>query len=787
MSGPFGSSQWMYSSGGFYPYAIDNSLRFNDDDSAYLTRTPSSAGNRKTWTWSGWVKRGNLGTLQGLFHCYDGAASRRSSIVFNTDNTIGVDQGGSSTSGLVDTVAVFRDTSAWYHIVVRADYSNGTASDRVKIYVNGVLQSVSTSDDFDNADGLINSTNAHELGSFDGSGQFLDGYMADVNFIDGTALDPTSFGETKSGIWIPKKYSGSYNTNGFYLKFAGNPNDSSGNSNNWTANNISSHDYMPDSPTNFFATFNPLDNIGTSNFSEGNLKVGSSTGSVTQKTRSTFAVSQNFYFEAYKVDGGTQNFNVGVATATADIGSTGNTGVYTKNYSGGTGDILMFAYSASANALWTGLNGTWDNSATVAEIEAGTTTNATHTGIADEAIAAVFIDQATSYSGRIIANFGQDSTFAGGTTAGGNTDANGVGDFKYAPPSGLSPFLALCSNNLPAPAIDPADDDTPEDYFNTVLYTGNSGTNAITGVGFQPDFVWVKSRNDTYNHELYDVIRGQQRLYSNLTSAEDTGSLTSFDSDGFTHTSGSIGGNASGTTYASWNWKAGGTAVSNTDGSITSQVSANTKAGFSIASYTGNGLTNQSIGHGLNNAPEMMIVKARSFGPSAWSVYTAKTGAGDELLLNTTAASATAANVWNNTAPTSSVFTVGTAASTNQNTATYIAYIFHSVEGYSKVGSYTGNGSSDGPFVYTGFRPTFVITKFSSSTGNWVMFDAERNNYNVIDDWLLANSSNAEGTGTALDFLSNGFKLRASGSGWNDSGTYIYLAFGQSFKYANAR
>jgi len=217
---------------GFYDFPLEQSLRFNDDDSAHLNRTPASAGNRKTWTWSGWVKRGNLGTNQGLFHSYDGESSRRSAIQFNSNDTIGWDQGGSGTSGLVDTVAVYRDPSAWYHIVAVADFSNGTPANRAKLYVNGVLQTLTTSDDFENADGLINSTNEHQIGKNDGGGILGDFYLAEVNFIDGTALDPTSFGETKSGVWIPKAYSGSYGTNGFHLEFAGNANDSSGNGNN---------------------------------------------------------------------------------------------------------------------------------------------------------------------------------------------------------------------------------------------------------------------------------------------------------------------------------------------------------------------------------------------------------------------------------------------------------------------------------------------------------------------------------------------------------------------------
>ena len=571
--------------GGFYDYEINDSLRFNDNDSAYLSRTPSSATNRTTWTWSAWVKRGNISQSSNMFIAYSGANDFEY-IRFDSDDTIRYTfYVSGSQQNLLSTSGKFRDTSSWYHILVQR---SGSSSE---IYVNGIQQALNIGARV-SGNGYFNSTNAHNIGRFTSGSQYFDGYMTEINFIDGQSLAPTSFGEAKEGTWIPKSYGGSYGTNGFHLEFNSNTNDTSGNGNNWTANNISAHDYVPDSPTNNFATFNPLDNIGTSNFSEGNLKVGSSTGSVTQKTRSTFAVSQNFYFEAYRVDGGTQNFNVGVATATADIGSTGNTGVYTKNYSGGAGDILMFAYSASANALWTGLNGTWDNSATVAEIEAGTTTNATHTGIADEPIAAVYIDQATSYSGRIITNFGQDSTFAGATTAGGNTDANGVGDFKYAPPSG---FLSLCSANLPEPVVGPLGDSLSDENFNTVLWTGTGSGQSITGMGFQPDWLWFKQRNGGSDHALIDSVRGvNQGLISNSTAQEVTSGasndLVSFDSDGFTtgtpQNFGSLG--SSGLTIATWGWKAG-TAFSNSAGSngatIASSGSVNTDAGFSIVSY----------------------------------------------------------------------------------------------------------------------------------------------------------------------------------------------------------
>jgi hypothetical protein len=314
------------------------------------------------------------------------------------------------------------------------------------------------------------------------------------------------------------------------------------------------------------------------------------------------------------------------------------------------------------------------------------------------------------------------------------------------------------------------------DYFNTKLYTGNNSSQSITGVGFQPDLLWIKSRGGIGNHFLSDVIRGStKRLKSNATDAEDTiTSLSSFDSDGFTLSN--TGYNGSGETFATWNWKANGTGVANTDGSISSTVSANTTSGFSIVSYTGTG-SSATIGHGLSSAPRMVIVKERS-GVDAWIVGHSSIGFTKNLLLNATNAEYADSTIWNNTSPTSSVFSVGSSASTNQSSATYIAYCFAEKQGYSKFGSYTGNGNADGTFVYTGFKPAFLMVKNISTTDDWRMFDNRRPGINVIDDELKANLSNAEGTGDKMDFLSNGVKFRVNSS-VNASGTFIYMAFAE--------
>jgi hypothetical protein len=325
--------------------------------------------------------------------------------------------------------------------------------------------------------------------------------------------------------------------------------------------------------------------------------------------------------------------------------------------------------------------------------------------------------------------------------------------------------------------------------FNPVLYTGTSATQSITGVGFQPDFVWLKARSGAFQHGQFDAVRGATKgLVSNTTDAETTFSaVTSFNSNGFTN---GTDYNNSGTTYVSWNWKANGAGSSNTAGSITSTVSANTTAGFSVVTYTGTG-ANATIGHGLGAVPKMIIVKDRTSALN-WRVYHVSTGNDGGMFLNTTGAYASNSGMWNSTTPTSTVFTVGTDQGTNFSTDSFVAYCFAEVAGYSAFGSYTGNGSTDGPFIYTGFKPAFVVVKRTNTTGDWPMVDSTRDPYNVAQYGLYANSSISEasfGSPTPMyDFNSNGFKIRNTFANTNASGgTYIYMAFASNpFKYANA-
>ena len=326
------------------------------------------------------------------------------------------------------------------------------------------------------------------------------------------------------------------------------------------------------------------------------------------------------------------------------------------------------------------------------------------------------------------------------------------------------------------------DIDKPTDYFNTKLYTGNGSTQSITGVGFQPDWVWIKDRDDTYKHILVDSVRGATKhISSNTTSAEitNTANVTSFASDGFALSSdGNVNANAD--KYVAWNWLAGGTASSNTDGSITSTVSANTTSGFSIVSWSGDG-SDATIGHGLSSTPKMIIHKHRS-GTVQWNVYHASAGTGGYLRIDGDNAFSSNSGFFG-TAPTSSVFSPGShpymSGSGNDN----IAYCFAEKKGYSKFGSYTGNGNADGTFVYTGFKPAFVLYKQSSSAGNqWEMRDNLRDvTFNPTDKALAPNLSSAEFTTDPIDLLSNGFKFRGGNGQDNGSGsTYIYMCFAEN-------
>ena len=334
------------------------------------------------------------------------------------------------------------------------------------------------------------------------------------------------------------------------------------------------------------------------------------------------------------------------------------------------------------------------------------------------------------------------------------------------------------------------------------LYTGNGSTqsisNAVNSVSFQPDLVWLKSRSIVASNELIDAVRGAEKtLYSNLTNAEDITSptVTAFNSNGFS-VGAVYGANTNAATYVGWQWKAGGTAVSNTAGTITSSVSANTTAGFSVVTYTGNGTGGATVGHGVQvggvaTAPSFIIVKNRGTTATDWECYQITLGNTYRIRLNRAFAADTGGALWANTTPTSTVFSVASDLDVNSSSETYVAYCWAPVAGYSAFGSYTGNGSADGPFIYTGFRPRWILIKSSTVATSWYLLDSARETYNEEKIFLYPDLSQADSPQSAgVDFLSNGFKVRAgAGLGINNSsGGYIYAAFAENpLKYANAR
>lgn len=791
----FAASKTASVSGG---YQISRSLRFNSADSSYLIRTPSTASNRKTWTWSAWVKRSKLGTRQQIFNARPGPSEV---IEFYTNDVISMFDYTGGVVYQLNTTQVFRDVSAWYHIVWMKDTTQATDTNRMKLYINGVqVTSFSTANyPAQNSESYINNNVNHHLGTTETTDLFLDGYMTEVNFIDGQALTPSSFGETnaQTGVWQPKAYSGSYGTNGFYLNFSDNSNttaatlgkDYSGNGNNWTPNNFSvtagaGNDSLVDSPTSYgtdtgvggtvrgnYATLNPL--LGsTATLSNGNLNMV--VGTTATKVLATIGMSSGKWYWEYSYTDISGDGICGIATSQASITAHVGLDAYSWGYVAGTGNKVTNSSSSAYGASYT----TGDVIGVAFDADAGTLVfykNGTSQGTAYSSLTSgpyfpAFGDNAAGASSTLWANFGQRP-------------------FAYTAPSG---YKALCTQNLPTPTIGATTATQAGKYYNAVTYTGNGSSRSITGLGFQPDFTWIKARSVAYSHRLADAVRGAgKELYSDDTAAETTNSangyVTSFDSDGFSLGTG-IGVNANTQTFVAWNWKANGAGSTNTAGSITSTVSANTTSGFSIVTFTTQSSGTATIGHGLGSAPSMIIAKPRALGES-WYTYHSVLGAGNFITLNGTGASTASTTMWNNTSPTSTVFSMGTNWA---NVGTMVAYCFSEVAGFSKFGSYVGNGSADGPFVYTGMRPAYFLTRNITDGGNWNLYDATRGPYNLDTPMIIPNSSASEYSG-GIDLLSNGIKIRTddspAGSNVNQSGkTYIFAAFASNpFKYSLAR
>ena len=805
-------------------YKISRSVRTRSSASAYFNRTLTTPTNNKIWTWSGWVKRGTLGAAQTLFSGQVDV-NNWGIIAFLSGDTLSFQQADAgSVTSTVTTTQVFRDSSAWYHIIVVFDSTQATAANRLKMYVNGVQITAFGTATYlaQNTASRINTAIAHQISRYISAAQYFDGYMTEINFIDGQALTPSSFGETDTltGVWKAKKYAGTYGTNGFYLNFSDNSNntattigkDNSGNGNNWTPNNISvtagsTYDSMTDVPTLYadgdngrgnYPVLNPLWRLGSAGQatpSNGNL-TASSLGNNILASTIPLPSTGKWYMEFTLTTG--QYADYGIASSSG-LGGGSSTGVYGAYYNGSnlflangagstsdgnqantTGDIGLIAVDVDNNKMWIGRT----RSGTTVWMGGGSPSAGTSPSFSASGGGGVY---ATTFNAQTFNN----PFVASGAGADVWNVNFGQRPFTNTPPTG---FVALNTQNLPTPTIT-----NGASYMAATTYTGTGSAltiaNTIGNASFQPDFVWVKGRSGATDHALYDAVRGvQKQLESNTTTAEttETTGLTAFGSTGFT-----VGAlaqmNTNTATYVGWQWNAGGSTVTNTSGSISAQVRANPTAGFSIVTYNAVSSGASTVGHGLGVAPMLVINKGLDALGSDWLTYHVSLAATTFLNLRTTAAAATNAAVYPS-APSSTVVNLGTGMISGNYGTRQLLYCFAPVAGYSAFGKYTGNGSADGPFVYLGFRPRYLLIKSSVvAGGTWVVFDSARSTYNVTGEKLAPNAADSENSGATgiaggVDFLSNGFKIRLSWGDINTSNTLIYAAFAENpFKNSLAR
>lgn len=732
-------------------YQIGNSLIFNDGDSAYLSRTSGTPTDSNVWTASFWTKRGVLSGNHALFSARKtDSNTQRLLVYFNTSDQL---QMNGTPTVWRQTQRSFRDPSAWYHIVIAVDTDQGTAADRIKIYVNGVEETSfgASSDPGSGADLGVNvDASPHSICRDQQSGSnYYDGYMSEFILVDGQALAPTVFGEFDSEntkLWKPKRYTGSFGNNGFYLDFADSAdpgNDVSGEGNDFTPTNLASADQSTDTPTDNHATFSSIvRNPQAATYSQGNTTLNrASSGNATGVTTIAVDAAENTYVEFVLDAGANDNIECGILAA--DVAEFHNPGAEFRPSDSPSG----YGYRRTGNLRNNGSDSAYGDSYVATEV----------VGVHLNAGVLTFYNEGVS-QGVAASGLTGEFFFTACGQSGVQWTIRAASDDWDMTPTGA---VALSTANLPTPDVK-----DPQNSAAVLLHTGNGGTQSVSGAAFQADFVLTKARSASNNWVLTDSVRGvNSQLNMDIGSGEQTATdvVTAFNSDGF-----SVGDNSE-------------LSSGSVNGSGISYVNLLLKelpGFFDIADYTGDGVAGLTASHDLGAVPGLFIVKDRD-GSNNWTVYSETIGASQILELNTTGSASASSVAWDDTTPDISNIVLGNSGNTNVSGHDYIAYLLASKPGLCAVGSYEGNGDSDGPFVYTGGRVLALIIKEADAGGSWVFKNRVTDSENPNTYGLFLDSSSSENTsdGRDVDFLSSGFKVRANQSDINTSNsTYIYIA-----------
>jgi hypothetical protein len=767
-------------------YVIYRSVVPAKATTSYLTRTPSVAGSRTTWTFSAWIKPGYTAAAQraGIFSAST-ASNNYSGLFFSSSNKLQFQDivAGSVVTQWV-TNANFDDTLGWIHVVLAYDTTQATATDRLKLYVNNnriTSYGTQTTPAQNTATGIINSTAAHTIGrSGDTTNDYLDGYITEVYFANGQALTPSSFGETNTttGEWVPKSYTLATSTNNFYLNFSDNSaataaalgKDYSANGNNYTPTNMSvtgtsyQCNSLTDTPTAYgaggnFCTFNNR-TPGAPYTAYGML--GLNGVGALQTVYGTFPVNYfNCYWEL------TNN-----GSTTSSVGLINSTYVTTSG-------LITLPLATTYGFRFTISTGLYEYTT-----NGSTWTTASTPGVQKPGLF-IYVSQNS----------------AAGVTG---TQLNaGQRTFVFTPPVG---YATMNTSNISAPAVV-----NPKRYWGALTYSGNDTTNSISNVstsvpsGYKPDDIWFKCINVAVDWVNYNVINFAEAIptASQFNSPDTLSSansiFTSFNSNGFTVTNTNPMNNRGGNTYKAWMFNInGGSTATNTNGTITSTVVANPTIGSSLVKYTGNGVAGATVGHGLGATPDLILVKEINISfPANWAVYNSVTTASSAFPLNVTPSpGATSSSAfWNSTSPGNTTFTLGTGGAgfeTNTSGKSYMARCYASITGVCEFGSsYTGNNASDGPYVPLTFKPKIIIIKNTTATAgqDWVIVDTTSSSTNPVSAYFAVNDLQVQGTSLSVNIYSSGFKITNTSTFTNQSGkTIIFMAWAESpFKYSSGR